>query len=342
MPFISDITINISSGALSLSQQNFRPLILGTGATAATGVTIASKLTDLTDAGYLSTDEEYLMASAMLAQSPHVSDFAVYRKSNATDYDDALTTLITTFDDFYAIVIQSRTGSDLALVGTWANSNKKFFFGCSEDPDDLTGRNVDREAYLIHDNDAADYPECAWVGGQLSKTPGSNTWKWKKLSGQDHSTFTSTQLNAIRTDHGQALQKQAGVIFTNDGVATSGEFIDIILGQDWVEDELKTGLLALFLKNDKIAMDDKGIAQIEGVIRDVLKRAGDNGIIAAAVSDADKLLSDDKTYIYQVVVPLRADISVANRAARNLAGVEFVYTSAGAVHRTTITGYIEI
>ena len=341
MAFINDITINVSRGTLGLQQQNFTPIVIGSGI-AASGTVNATELTDLTDAGYLVTDQEYIMASAMFAQSPSPAVVKVMRKTDAVAYDAALSALITTDDDFYAITIESREKADLALVGTWANSNKKFFFGGSDDITALDSRNVDREAYLIHDNADTDYPECAWVGREIPKQPGSNTWKWKTLSGQNASTFTSTELSTIRANNGQALQSQAGAIFTNEGKTTSGEYIDIIIGQDWVEDQLNIGLLGLFLRNDKVAMDDVGIAQIEGVVRDVLKRAGDNKIIAAAVSEADLEKSDDKLYIYQVTVPLRADISVADRAARTLTGVKFVYTTSGAIHHTTITGLIEV
>lgn len=341
MAYINDITINISRGTLGLQQQNFTPIVIGSGAVAS-GVISATSLADLTDAGYNTTDEEYKMASAMFAQSPSPATVKVMRKSSASGYDESLAELITTDNDFYAITIESREKADLALAGTWANSNKKFFFGGSDDITALDNRNVDREAYLIHDNSDTDYPECAWVGSEIPKQPGSNTWKWKILSGQNASTFTITQLSTIRSNNGQALQSQAGAIFTNEGKTTSGEFIDIIIGQDWVEDQLNIGLLGLFLKNDKIPMDDVGIAQVEGVIRDVLKRAGDNKIIAQAVSEADLLKSDDKLYIYQVTVPLRSEISVNDRANRNLTGIKFVYTTAGAIHKTTITGLIEV
>lgn len=342
MAFINDISINITAGTIGLSEQNFRPLILGSAGTAATGVTVASVLTDLTAAGYDSSTEEYAMAAAMFAQSPHVSDIAVFRKADATDYDTALAALIETYNDFYGVVIESRDAADLALAGDWCNSNEKFFFGCGDAVADLTDRNVDREAYIIHDNDATDYPECAWASKMLAKVPGSITGKWKILSGQNASTWTLTELNAIRAGNGQAIQEQAGVTFVNEGKCTSGEYIDIILGRDWIKDQLTTGLLGLFLRNDKIPMDNRGIAQVEGVIRDVLKRAGDNGIVAAATTDAEKADSDDKVYLYKVTVPDRADISVNDRANRNLTGVNFSYVSAGAIHNVTINGYITV
>lgn len=341
MAFINDITINISRGTVGLTERSFDPLIMGSGPTAS-GVLTVSELTDLTDAGYTSSDNEYNMVGAMFAQSPRPQIVKVIRKAASATYVNALTSLRETDDSWYTICIDSRTKADLQAVGSWANTNRKFFFGCSSDLTALTDRNVDREAYLIHDNDATDFPECAWVGRVIPLDPGSATWKWKQLSGQNASTFTSSQLNTIRTEDGQALQEQAGVTFTNEGITTSGEYIDIIHGQDWVEDQLTIGLLRLFLVNDKIAYDDTGIAQVEGVVRDVMKRAGDNDIIARAVSEDDLEISDDKVYIYQVTVPQRSDTAVNDRANRILRDVTFVYTTAGAIHKTVVTGKITV
>jgi hypothetical protein len=341
MAFINDITITITRGTLGLEQRSFDPLILGSGAVAATGITDATDLTDVTTAGYLTTDAEYLMASAMFAQTPRPEIVRIYRKATATAYADALTTLRTIDDSWYTVNIDSHVISDLNAVGTWANSNKKYFIGCVNDITAGSGRNVDREAYLIHDQ-PTDYPDCAWVGQNIPKQPGSFTWKWKILSGQEASAYTTTQLNTIRTNHTQALQEQADAIFVNEGQATSGEYIDVIMGQDWVEDELNTAILDLFIKNEKVALDDVGIAQVEGKVRDVLKRAGDYGIIARSESDADLLLSDDKKYMYQVTVPLRADISSVNKSNRTLPDVKFVYYLAGAIHKTTVTGLITV
>jgi hypothetical protein len=341
MAFINDITINISRGTVGLTQRSFDPLVIGSGA-AASGIITASELTDLTDAGYTSNDNEYKMASAMLAQSPRPSIVKVVRKASSATYVEALTSLRGTDDSWYTVCIDSRSKTDLQAVGTWANSNSKFFFGCSSDITSLTDRNVDRESYLLHDNDATDFPECAWVGRVIPLTPGAATWKWKVLSGQNASTFTSSQLNTIRTNNGQALQEQKGVTFVNEGITTSGEYIDIIHGQDWVEDQLKIGLLGLFLRNDKIPYDDTGIAQVEGVVRDVMKRAGDNGLIAAAVSEDDLEISDDKVYIYQVTVPQRSETAVNDRATRTLRDIKFQYTTAGAIHKAIVTGKITV
>ena len=338
--FINDVTVSISRGTLSLQQRSFDPLVVGSGVpVGSSGVIDVAELTDLTAEGYQITDEEYKMVSAMFAQSPRPSICRVYRKPTATAYATALATLQASDAAWYALNIQSRTKTDLQAVGAWANSNGKMFIGCSSDETVLAARNYDREAYIIHDV-PADYPDCAWVGKCIGQQPGSITWKWKVLTGQNAANYTLTQLNQIRTDKGQAIQEQAGASFVNEGMVTSGEYIDVIQGQDWVEDQIKTNLLALFLNNGKIALDDTGIAQVRAVVSSVMKSAGDYGIIARAVSDDDLQKSDDNKYMYQVTVPQRSDISTANLTARTLPDVKFVYYLAGAIHKTVVTGYI--
>ena len=340
MAFLSDITISISDGTLGLSNRSFDPLIVGSGAVAS-GVTTVYELTDLTDAGYTSSDAEYDMVSAMLAQTPRPQLIKVCRKATATAYNTYLDTIRATDDAFYAVCIASRSNADLALAGTWADANGKFFFGCASGVAALSGRSVDRESYMIH-TAPTDYPECAWVGRCLPSDPGSIDWKWKVLSGQTASTFTSSELTAIRAAHGNAIQSQAGVSFTNDSFTTSGKFIDVIMGRDWIEDQLKTDLLSMLINNNSIPYDDSGIAMVEAVVRGVLKRAGDNGLIAKASSAADMLQSDDKVYMFRVTVPLRSDTSSVDRANRTLTDVKFVYTVAGSIHEVEVTGTITV
>ncbi|TGK04163.1 DUF3383 family protein [Leptospira langatensis] len=342
MAFINDIVIDITRGTQGLTQKSFRPLILKASDTTAPQLTkyIVSDISDVVSAGFVSTTDVYKMAAAMFAQSPKPQDIMIAISPDAIG--TALDKLRELDDNFYAITITARDKEDLNAAGTWANSNKKFFFGCSSDLTALSSRNVDREAYLIHNNSPSDFPECAWVGQNIPKQPGSTTYKWKRLNGQNASSFSKTDLTSIRSEHGQALQELSGSIYVNEGIATSGEFIDVIVGQDWVEDQLQTNLLSLLLNNDKISLDDPGIAQVESVIRDVLKRAGDAGIVARASSEDDLRLSDDKVYMSQVFVPTRAEISPTDRANRTLDGIRFVYYLAGAIHKVNVNGLITV
>jgi uncharacterized protein DUF3383 len=286
---------------------------------------------------------EYLMAAAMFDQTPCPKKVAVYTRSSGT-ITDALNKLKENHDGFYAVFISEREKVSLKEAGDWASSSKKFFFGCAgygTDADALDGRNCDREAYIIHDK-PHDYPECAWAGQNLPKVPGAITWKWKTLNNQKACEFSTTKLGTIRDKKGQAITEIGGLNVVNEGKTTAGQFIDVIRGKDWIKARMIENLYSLFVNNDKIPLDNTGIAQVEGVIRTVLKQAGNNGIIARATTEDELKKADDKEFMYSVSVPTREGISVADRANRILKNVEFVYYLAGAIHEAEVRGKITV
>jgi hypothetical protein len=339
MAFINDIVIDIRNGARGLTQKSFRPIIVKSGSGVGFDKYIITELTDLVDAGISTSSDIYLMASAMLAQSPRPEDVMVVIGSGTLG--ETLDTALATDDNFYGITIPERTKVAGQAAGDFALANKKMFFGSSSDLTILDSRNNKREAYLLH-SDPTDYPEAAWVGQNLPKQPGSATWKWKVLDGQVESGFSSTQLNTIRTNNGNALQEQKGQVFTNEGITTSGDYIDTTIGTDWVEDQLNIELLSLFINNDKISLDNTGIERVAAVVRSALKRAGDAGIIARATTESEFKKSDDKFYMYQVFSPKREDLATNDIATRTLRGISFVYYLAGAIHEARISGLITV
>lgn len=297
-----------------------------------------SELKELIDY-YTADDAEYKMAAAMFAQSPRPTVVAVYSRDPGAAIAATLAAVQAVNDTWYAFMINNRTKAEIHAAGTWANSNKKLFFGCTSDLTALDDRNNDREIIVIHDR-PSDYPECAWVGQNLPKAPGSITWKWKSLNGQIAAAFNTTDLNTIRTKNSQTLTEYGSIVIMNEGKTTSGEFIDVIHGQDWVEAQLEARLFLLQTQNEKINLDNDGIAQVESVVRSVMIDAGRAGIIARATTDDEKKRSKDGVYLYTVDVPLRDEISVNDRNARHLPGVNFSYELAGAMHKITVNGKI--
>ncbi len=343
MPFLQDIIVNIASGSARLAQAAFRPLVMDTD-TAEIIEIVATDPTDVISAGWTTGDDAYKMASQMFAQSPSPSEITVYRKATVTDWDAAHTTLIgrsTPANDFWSSCISSRLVADLNTVGTWAGSNERFFFGCVDDETAGNGRNVDREAYLISDS-PAEFPECAWVGETIPQQPGSLTFKWKHPTGITAAGSTKAQLQTIRTNNTQAPTNQAGVIYVNEGICTSGVYIDDVWGRDWIKAEMQTEITLLMLNNPKIALDNVGIARVEAKMREVMDRAGQARIIAASTTKAEQANSDDNIYQYKVSVPLRENIPTADLTARKLTGATFSYITAGAIHEVPINGVVNI
>lgn len=254
---------------------------------------------------------------------------------------ESLATLVGTHNDWYGLLITERGETSLHAAGDWCLGNEKLFIGCCADVSALTDRNNIREGYLIHD-DADNYPEAAWAGVCFPQAIGSITWKWKTPTGVIAGDFSLTELNAIRDGNGQTLSERSGVVYADEGITTGGEFIDVIMSRDYIKARLAEALFALNIRSRKIPFDDAGAAMMESAIRDVLRQAGKQGIIAQAVSEADKELSDEGEYMYTVTIPERSEVPANDRAARKWTGIEFTFVLAGAVHATEISGTITI
>ena len=343
MARIQDISISITSGAKALEKKSFsKPLILGSPSAEGGTYKEYAELPDIAE-DFGTTTPEYKMASAIFQQNNRPSIIALYRREEGDTIEQSLNKVTAINNSWYGLLIPEREAVYLNRAGAWAQSNRKFFFGCSDDVTAVNKLTIirDRDARLIHSS-PLDFPDCAWVGRCLASQPGSLTWKWKTLIGQSVCNFGITDLNYIRANHGQALQEQSGQVFTNEGITTAGEYIDVIIGMDWIESELQTGLLGLFLNNDIISFDNVGISQVESVFIDVFSRAGKNKIVAEATTESELAESYDGRYLFWLNIPEREDVSANDRALRLLSGCEFEYTLAGAIHEVKVKGKIII
>lgn len=88
----------------------------------------------------------------------------------------------------------------------------------------------------------------------------------------------------------------------------------------------------LLNNSKKLAFDNTGISQLEGVVTNAMREAFLSGIIAQ---------DDEGQPMYSTNFATRADIPAADRAARNYKGGKFSFSLAGAIHYATINGTIE-
>lgn len=175
----------------------------------------------------------------------------------------------------------------------------------------------------------ADMFGAAWLGKVLPLTPGSETWKFKTLSGVNPVATTSTHRVNLRAKTCNTIQTVAGRNITWEGNTLDGDFIDIQRGLDWLEDDMTKSVFEALAGANKIPYTNAGVALIEGKMRGTLKRAIAMGI-----------LTDDPAPV--ITVPKVADVSVANRTLRLLPDMKFSATVAGAIHKVTIAGVVSV
>lgn len=200
--------------------------------------------------------------------------------------------------------------------------------GGGDTADDLQTLAYGRTFVCYHPS-PADMFGAAWLGRVLPLDPGSETWKFKTLSGVNPVTSTSTHRTNIRAKKANTYQTVAGRNITWEGTMCDGDFVDTTRGIDWLEDDMTKAVFAALARADKIPYTNAGVALIENEIRGSLSRAVNAGI-----------LSDDPAPV--ITVPKVADVASSDRALRLLPDVKWSGTLQGAIHKVEISGVISV
>ena len=256
-------------------------------------------------------------------------------------WDTGLNAIIASDDDWYALVATTRTKADILLLAAIIETKTKIYGACTAEADvkngvaantllSLVALTYDRTFYL-YSADAANFPEAAWLGGQLPKDPGSITWKFKTLTGNLPDILTATEFGNIVDSYGNTYQTVGGVnMISSEATVVSGEYIDIMRGTDWLQVNMQADLFSLLVNSDKIPFTNAGGGAFEGVIKYWIDRAESSAVGLLVLGES------------VIDVPNVANIPVADRAARLFSGITFSGNYAGAVHKITINGKLSI
>lgn len=175
--------------------------------------------------------------------------------------------------------------------------------------------------------------EGALVGATAGLTVGSFTYKNVVIKGIEPDPLTDAQIETVHKAGGICIVRKAGDIVTSEGTVMSGEYADIIDSKDYIIKNIAYKTQKLLNSSPKLAFDNTGISQLEGVVMNVLKDASIMGIIA---------VDDDGVPLYSTDFDSREETSGADRASRTYKGGRFSFDLAGAIHYATINGTIEV
>jgi hypothetical protein len=253
-------------------------------------------------------------------------------------YDDELTALQLENDDWYFVTTDSASETNVDLVSTWTEAQKKLYFvttnsssvldGTSTMGSDLLALGRDRTV-ILWANNPSECAAMAWVGVGAPAEPGSITWAMKSLTSVTPKALTATQKAALEADSVNHYQTVKGYNITRKGVVTSGEFIDIIHGIDALEADIQESVFGLLANSAKVPFTAGGLDLVANAILGALKRfEGEQALLVPNTS--------------VVLMPELSAISTADKAARRLTGVRFSATLGGAIHYVSITGTLSL
>lgn len=295
---------------------------------------------DAVVADFATTTNVYKIASKLFGQAQVPAQIIVGRIDAAdADYAASYAAIKAENNTFFGAVAESHVAADVLSLAAAIEADAKIYGVGTQEAAALTTATTDigsqlkalnyNQTYVIYGAAAdTEWPEAAWMGSQLTYTPGANTWKFKSLVGVTvDTTLTDTQITNLRNKNINFYIPVAGVNITEEGTMASGRWIDEIVGIFWTEARMQESVFGMLVNKPKVPYTNAGFALVEAQMRSVLSQGVSNGLYSS----------------FTITTPNVADIPVNQRAQR-IAG-DFLFTAVlqGAIHAVkTIRGTVTV
>lgn len=329
-----DFVVDISKLTQGVTQKGFGlPLILGTSKELP--YALYGGISEV-ESAFGVESEEYKIASRIFGQTPSPQQIAIHSTvidgiDKPTELLTVLNTLINTNNDWYFLTCTENEDDVITGLAGWIDTQVKTYFTTTQNIALLATLQSDNSVVMYHD-DVNAYVGEGLVSVAATNDPGSITFKFKKVSGVLAANISATDLETLHTNGGFSYIEKMGVLQTTEGTTSSGEYIDVIMGEHWIKSQMEEGCMYLAINNKKISYDNTGISLLAGVAKDVLTRATERGII----------LRDSETEkgVFDIDITRREDTPKTDIANREYNGVKWTAELAGAIHDGTIQGYL--
>lgn len=286
------------------------------------------------------THNAYKMAQKLLSGGMRVTTFKIGRvdlslAQNET-YVAALMEVIDEDDTWYALMADDHSDGTIEPLAEAIQAMRKTYFTSTSSADAIEANSVadigsklfakklDRTIVMYHPEADEQFPECRWVGEQLTYVPGSNSWEYKSLSGVTVVKLSSARIKVLESKGYNYYIRIKGSPVTRRGKTSGNSWIDEIILVDWIYARLQEQIFFRMINLPKIPYTDEGVTIIENEIRSVLAQGRQNGGIDQFDVNSPRVLA----------------IPEMQRAARIMGDFKFKARLAGAVSIVTIRGVV--
>lgn len=335
-PTVADSTVysvNINGTPFSITS--------GTGATATTIVT-ALKAAIGSPTGITVGGTTTLTLAPTVAGTPwSVTASSNLVQTNTTPTEtwvQALDAVTNVNNQWYGLVAETHVQADILALAASIQPRHKIYITSTQDPSVITSVTTDvasllkaggysRTGIVYLPTADTQYPEAAWMGSQLPRTPGSNDWDFKKANGITVSVLTDTQRSNLRFKNANMYTTVAGVAIFQDGNMSTGvsDAIDIIVGIDWTYARMQEAIYSRLVNLLKVPYTRNGFLIIESEMRSVLSQGESNGLYDSG---------------WNVISPDPLTIAASQRIQRIAGDFTFTARLQGSVRVVTIVGTV--
>lgn len=251
-------------------------------------------------------------------------------------------------DDYVAALAKFAEASEPteAELGAGVEDHRKFYMGQTTNKEFacLTAR----AAVIYTDPEYIDEePDASYTGNVAPFYPKNVTWKFKRPQDGNAPTSAGTKLislpklkeserNALDENHVNYLTEEYKHQYVKEGVCLNGEFIDVVIGGDWIAKRMRDLLYDILLENDNINYGDDGFGLVATAVLQALSEAADaeHNIIARD--------PDSKSGIFTVTIPKWSESTDEQRRNRIMPDILWEAQLAGAVHQAKSKGALRV
>lgn len=187
---------------------------------------------------------------------------------------------------------------------------------------------------IIYTEDTDEHADAAWLGAVGPWYPQSVTWKFKLPAGLSVPVLTNSEITVLEEKNVNFVTNEYKKNYIKHGACMDGEWIDVVLGRDWIARTMREKLYDIFMNNPKIDYDDAGFTKVAEGVFNTLDEATKYAIIA--------MNGETQAGIYTVDVPKRAEATDEQAAARQMPDIKWEAQLAGAVHGIKVKGTLKV
>lgn len=350
---VVDVTIRSISGNTNTSDLNTIMIVAEhTQFTAPELFRVYTSALQASGDGFALTSYVYNAVNIAFSQSVKPRKVLVASGVSGGKYVEKIEEMMNLDEGFLWIVTDSRDVGIQVNIAKMVESTEKYFVAVSHTADTLDSSvetdigSMIKELQLNHtyawfDDEmvvstdptvvtAPNASEIALIARCSSGIIGTVQFLQKELVGITRSKQikNETHQNTLTAKGYTYLARGNGKNYSwGSGKVASGEWIDISLAITWITVNIRERLFALITSYEKLGYTNVGAAAIEAEVRSVLLQARDLGMVAA---DSQILVS----------VPDVTELTIAQRASRELPDVRFTCRLAGAIIAVKVNGEV--
>jgi hypothetical protein len=265
------------------------------------------------------------------------------QSSNIGDTIEAIINTGLTGDNWFGLILTSRTVEDIVAAAAKCETLDKVFLGVSSSNDMKNGvldaatnpgYALKLAEYLhsgvMFSTDADHFVNAAILGQQFTKNPGSSNYDYKtcvSCTPELDSVLTTTvktNLKAVKVGWYETMADR-GV--TRQIKTGADEWMDVVVFMLWLKAKIAEAIFEFLTENEKVDFTDEGIAGVIDKIEEVLRL----GVVNHGLAK-----SEDYPEGYTITYPKESEVTTEEKALRVLNGIEVFGNLAGAVNEVGV------